>query len=111
MAGKRLITGEQGSASAEITIQKNPSTDYKKILALSSGGVRARSSTKASEIGGTLRITITAKDMIALRASMNSIMRDLQVIAAVDREGRPARLYSAKNAVRAAKVKVYKNIE
>ena len=67
--------------------------------------MRARSSTKARESGGTLRITITAKDIIALRASMNSIMRDLQVIAAAGRAGRPASPYSAKKRSKGGKGK------
>jgi tRNA threonylcarbamoyladenosine modification (KEOPS) complex Pcc1 subunit len=89
LAGKIQGSGAQGCAQAEITIQKEPGTEYKRILALSGGGVRARSATKAVENRGTLRITITAKDIVALRASMNAVMRDLQVIAAVGHAGKP----------------------
>jgi tRNA threonylcarbamoyladenosine modification (KEOPS) complex Pcc1 subunit len=86
---------------AEITLHKENGAEYRKILALSEGGGRTRSSTKATESSGTLTITITASDIVALRASINSIMRDLQVIAAVGRAGRrSASLYSAKTQVR-----------
>jgi len=109
VAGKTPRAAVQDCASAEIIVHKDPGTSYKKILALPDGGVNARSSTAANERGGTLRITIKANDITALRASMNSIMRDLQVVADVRQQAGKALF--RKKAGKTAKVKVYKNIE
>jgi tRNA threonylcarbamoyladenosine modification (KEOPS) complex Pcc1 subunit len=92
------------NAYAEITINKHPKINYKKVLALPSTRAYARSSTEIKEDKGRLKIVIKAEDITALRASINSIMRDLQVIAAIDRlEKKTGRIPQ--------KVKIYKNIE
>ena len=71
------------SPHAEITVDKCDGINYKRTLALPKNRRYARSTTEIKEGKRELRITIRARDNIALRASMNSIMRDIQVIGAV----------------------------
>ncbi len=63
-----------------ITIKKDPKIKYLKIL--SQKGKKERSTTSLKEKGSELIIKIAAKDATALRASVNSVLRDLQVIEA-----------------------------
>ncbi len=64
----------------KLTIKKDPELDYTKIF----GSIRkhSRSATKVKEIEGNVIIEIEANDITALRASANSILRDLQVMGA-----------------------------
>ena len=61
-----------------ISIPKKGRLNYKKILGDSRE--HKRSGIKISETPVSLKIEISAKDATAMRASMNSIMRDIQVI-------------------------------
>lgn len=63
---------------AELTIAKKAKIDYKRVI----GEIRSqgRSDTKINETKDQLKIVIEAKDATALRASINAVMRDLQVI-------------------------------
>lgn len=92
------------NAYAEIAINKYPNINYKRVLALPSTRSYARSSIETNEARDKLKIMIMAYDITALRASINSIMRDLQVIAATNRLGAKSRRIPQK-------VKVYKNME
>jgi tRNA threonylcarbamoyladenosine modification (KEOPS) complex Pcc1 subunit len=79
------------NARAEITISKLPGIEYKKVLALKGSKQHSRSGTEMKESRSEIKITIKARDATALRASMNSIMRDLQVISAINGfEGKPS---------------------
>ncbi|MFI5412309.1 MAG: KEOPS complex subunit Pcc1 [Candidatus Micrarchaeales archaeon] len=63
---------------ALIIIPKKVKLEYKKALA----GTREhkRSGMQIEETAKELRITIKTSDLTALRATINSIMRDIQVI-------------------------------
>lgn len=67
----------------KLEIKKDPQTRYLKILNKTT--TRGRSLLKIKERGGLLTIEITANDATALRASANSILRDIQVIGATNR--------------------------
>ncbi|MGD0728513.1 MAG: KEOPS complex subunit Pcc1 [Candidatus Micrarchaeaceae archaeon] len=64
----------------KLIINKEKALEYSKILSIKTE--HKRSNIKLKEIKGTLFIEISAKDATALRASANSILRDLQVIEA-----------------------------
>jgi tRNA threonylcarbamoyladenosine modification (KEOPS) complex Pcc1 subunit len=66
--------------SLKIVLDKEPKLNYSKILGKNLG--HSRSAIKITESKSALTIEITAKDATALRASANSILRDLQVIEA-----------------------------
>jgi tRNA threonylcarbamoyladenosine modification (KEOPS) complex Pcc1 subunit len=70
-AGSRAYT-------ASITVPKRKEMDYVKVLGIQRE--QKRSGIGITEKKECLEISITAKDITALRASMNSIIRDLQVI-------------------------------
>jgi tRNA threonylcarbamoyladenosine modification (KEOPS) complex Pcc1 subunit len=80
---KNTSTGRGGGAQAEIIIRKRSGIDYKKVLSSQDEGPRGRSTTTITETADTVRITISAEDQIALRAAMNSIMREMQVLDSV----------------------------
>ena len=63
---------------ANIEVRKVPGLDYKTLL----GTVRKHERSKITFDEDTDRftITITSEDLAALRASMNAVMRDMQVI-------------------------------
>ena len=63
----------------KLIIKKEPGLKYTKVL---SGATHNRSTISMIESKDTLTIEIKAKDATALRASTNSILRDLQVIEA-----------------------------
>ncbi len=65
-------------SKATIIIQKRAKMSYKKIL----GEIKEhkRSGINISETDSELKITIETKDITALRASLNAIIRDVQVI-------------------------------
>ncbi len=66
--------------SAAIRIAKKSGLRY---LVLMSGRPRSKRSTiKIREAGGAVSISINAKDLAALHASINSVMRDIKVIHA-----------------------------
>jgi tRNA threonylcarbamoyladenosine modification (KEOPS) complex Pcc1 subunit len=48
------------------------------------GGVGNRSKVLLSQDGGTLRIDISADDVVALRAAANAFLRALQAFEAID---------------------------
>ena len=64
--------------TAVLTIGKSANIDYRKIL----GNMREhkRSTISIKETGTALSITIKTRDITALRASVNAIMRDIQVV-------------------------------
>ena len=64
--------------SAIITIPKSIKTDYKRIIGELRKQKRSKLSVKETQKGIT--ITIEADDITALRATMNNIIRDVQVI-------------------------------
>ena len=112
----RLETG----VHAEITLHKQPGIDYKKDLSQQTGKAHARSSMKIIVAKGQIRIAIKASDSTALRAAINSVMRDAQVLASVgtaNLENRRAKLQRTNTpktddkAILPQNVKVYKNIE
>ncbi len=63
---------------ASIAIPKIRDTSY--ITILGNQREQKRSGVSIAEREGSLEISITAKDITALRASMNSIMRDIQAV-------------------------------
>lgn len=71
---------EESALSLEITLPKDGSISYTKILG--KFPIQKRSTIIIKESKTTLIISIKAKDATALRASTNSILRDLQVIEA-----------------------------
>jgi tRNA threonylcarbamoyladenosine modification (KEOPS) complex Pcc1 subunit len=62
----------------KLVVEKEPHLKYTKILSASKK--RDRSTTTIKETKTTLVVEITSKDSIAMRATINSILRDLQVI-------------------------------
>ncbi len=64
----------------KLTIKKGTPLNYSRILGASK--IHKRSSTKLKESEENLIIEISATDIAALRASSNSILRDIQVIEA-----------------------------
>ena len=64
----------------KLLVSKEKGLSYLKIL--TKNKTHSRSSVKITENGKTLNIEINAKDSTALRSSINSILRDLQVIEA-----------------------------
>jgi len=77
---KTILTKRESCAIAEITLLKQRGIDYKKALASQSERAPGRSSTKITSTEKTLKIAISAEDFTALRASINSIMREIQVL-------------------------------
>ncbi|MGA2799795.1 MAG: KEOPS complex subunit Pcc1 [Candidatus Micrarchaeaceae archaeon] len=66
----------------KLLVKKDPKIKYLKIL--SQKGSRERSTISLKEQRVNLIIEIKAKDATALRASVNSILRDLQAIEATN---------------------------
>lgn len=66
---------------AKIIVKKDSNISYIKILGIH--GSHKRSSTSVSESKGFLEIKITAADATALRASLNTATRSLQVVDSV----------------------------
>ena len=68
---------------SRISISKTSPLDYSKVL----GRPRMykRSTVKFSETPSTIKIFVVAGDATAMRAALNSIMRDIQVIEAAAR--------------------------
>ena len=64
----------------KLVLDREPALNYSTILQKTKR--YERSSFKIHEDGKNLVIEITANDLTALRASANSVMRDLQVIGA-----------------------------
>ena len=69
--------------SAEIIIAKDKGRDYKAILGESK--TYKRGAMSISETGRELKISIKADDATALRASINMVLRDMQVINSVEK--------------------------
>lgn len=64
----------------KLTIKKDPALDY--AMLFKSEKAHSRSTTKVTNAKGSVTIEIKATDPTALRASANSVLRDLQVISA-----------------------------
>ncbi|EET89703.1 MAG: hypothetical protein LVQ97_02090 [Candidatus Micrarchaeales archaeon] len=67
--------------SAKIKINKQKGITYKKIIGI--GKSYKRSKIKMSENKNCVYVYIDAKDITALRASANAVLREFQVIEAV----------------------------
>ncbi len=74
------------SYKATITIAKRLPIEYKGVI----GGYKAyrRSSISTKEDKASISISIAADDATALRASLNSIMRDIRIIESTGRLAR-----------------------
>ncbi len=72
-----------GTISASVTIQKRKGLNYTGMLVQT--GKYKRSRMSVSDLGKTLKVVVTATDTTALRASLNSLLRDLQVVESVAR--------------------------
>ncbi|MEM0149736.1 MAG: KEOPS complex subunit Pcc1 [Candidatus Micrarchaeaceae archaeon] len=68
------------AASATIAVK---GSNYSKILGLGSASKYKRSITRAGVKNGSFIVEISAKDVTALRAAANAVLRDLQVASAV----------------------------
>jgi tRNA threonylcarbamoyladenosine modification (KEOPS) complex Pcc1 subunit len=73
---------ETEKASSTIIYRKDPALNYSRILASCSAQAYKRSVIATSETGKELRFEVKARDVTALMASTNSILRRLQVIEA-----------------------------
>jgi tRNA threonylcarbamoyladenosine modification (KEOPS) complex Pcc1 subunit len=71
-------------ALAAIVYKKDSALNYTRILAACSTGTYKRSTITTSETDKELRFEIRARDVVALMASTNSILRRLQVIEATN---------------------------
>lgn len=69
--------------TTSIVIPKNSEVNYRKILDVKSKTTYKRSMVEIKETGKNLVIRISANDLVALRASINSILRDIQVISVI----------------------------
>ena len=76
---------QKSTAYLKLVLKKETNLNYSKILGASKS--HKRSSTKLKESKGSLTIEISAMDLAALRASANSILRDMQVIESTNIEG------------------------
>lgn len=74
------IASQANKISLKIILAKEPKINYARMLG--KNAKHDRSAVKIKEGSKELVIEITAKDATALRASANSILRDLQVIEA-----------------------------
>lgn len=72
-----------------IVIPKTEKVSYKRILGASRE--YKRSSISIKEKTDRLTITVTARDMASLRASINSVTRDVQVVNDSLKAGKSAR--------------------
>ncbi|MGC8652122.1 MAG: KEOPS complex subunit Pcc1 [Candidatus Micrarchaeia archaeon] len=84
------------SVKAVITVDGK---HYAKILALKKASKYKRSSMSVRGKGGTLTISIEAQDVTALRATINSVLRDMQVASAIipinQRKGKSIKRYTS----------------
>jgi tRNA threonylcarbamoyladenosine modification (KEOPS) complex Pcc1 subunit len=80
--GEPKQTSKEHKNQLRLVIAKDPKINYRKILGNSLK--HERSTTAIKEEKETLIVEITAADLTALRASANSILRDLQVIEATE---------------------------
>lgn len=78
-----MVKDQTGKAYLRLILKKETDLNYSKILGL--GKAHKRSSTHLKELKDKLIIEIVAADLAALRASTNSILRDIQVIEATKR--------------------------
>ena len=69
--------------NAKVLIPKRKDLDYTGMLVQTSK--YKRSSMSVRDLGSALEVVVTATDTTALRASLNSLLRDLQVIESVAR--------------------------
>ena len=76
--------GDVSVYTAVLKIPKHGGLKYRKIIGKIS--MYSRSRTYVKENKKILEIRITARDVTALRASANSVIRDLQVIEQVAKE-------------------------
>lgn len=76
------------ATEAIITLIKNRNISYSKIMALGASTKYKRSAMHIKEDDASIAIHINANDVTALRASVNAVLRDLQVIASTDKEFR-----------------------
>jgi hypothetical protein len=74
--------GSKNKASFRLIIAKEPGLKYSRLLSRSKR--YGRSTMKVKETSSTVTIEINATDLTALRASANSVLRDLQVISATE---------------------------
>jgi len=70
----------KNAAHLRLVIKKRSKLNYSRILG--KGREHRRSSTKLKESKDRIIVEIAAKDLAALRASANSILRNIQVIEA-----------------------------
>lgn len=68
------------SADAKIVVRKGLDINIKRIITSANLKDFERSRATLSETKGAFTVTIKAKDLTALRASINSIMRELKVV-------------------------------
>ncbi|MCL4373679.1 MAG: CTAG/PCC1 family protein [Candidatus Marsarchaeota archaeon] len=84
------------SINAVITVKGK---NYSKILALKNNSRYKRSTMKSATKGGSLIVRIDASDITALRATVNSVLRDLQVASAIipinNRKGKSIKRYTS----------------
>jgi tRNA threonylcarbamoyladenosine modification (KEOPS) complex Pcc1 subunit len=73
---------ETEKVSTTIVYRKDSGLDYSKVLASCGAQAYKRSSVHVREDGSELRFDVAARDVTALMASVNSILRRLQVIEA-----------------------------
>jgi tRNA threonylcarbamoyladenosine modification (KEOPS) complex Pcc1 subunit len=68
---------------AEIVVSKAPRVSYSSIM----GRIKSykRSTVEIKETAGTFAAKVRAADATALRASVNALMRDIQVIEGISR--------------------------
>lgn len=75
-SSRRLVN----SASAKIVVGKGAKVRIKSIITSANIKNFERSRATLSETDNAFTITIVAKDLTALRASLNSIMRELKIV-------------------------------
>ncbi|MGC8730455.1 MAG: KEOPS complex subunit Pcc1 [Candidatus Micrarchaeia archaeon] len=61
-------------------IKKGININYQNLLSLEESSNKKRSNVSIKETNKSIKIDIYSSDVTALRASINSILRDLQVI-------------------------------
>ncbi len=80
---KKHSLEKQATETARVTIEylKDPSLNYSRILASCTAKAYKRSAIVVKETGNVLKFEVSAKDVTALIASTNAVLRRLQVIA------------------------------
>ncbi|MGC8537443.1 MAG: KEOPS complex subunit Pcc1 [Candidatus Micrarchaeia archaeon] len=78
-----------GAYSSTLHISKLPGLDYSKIIDIKSRYKRSRISIKEGK--SAIEFVINAEDPVALRASLNAVMRSMEVIENAYKAKLPAR--------------------